>query len=80
MLERNISLKQGKGISWLLGRIKRGKEGKEKQYHLPFNIKALGKNIQWGKGESDRNFEEENQDLRNGDEQEYQVVGNFIHP
>ena len=24
-------------------------KGKGKQYHLPFNIKALGKNIKWGR-------------------------------
>ena len=27
-----------------------------KQYHLPFNIKGVGKNIKWGKGEGDGNF------------------------
>ena len=40
-----------------LGRIKRGKKTKGKHYHLPYNIKAGGKNIRWGSGE---NLEEEN--------------------
>ena len=36
------------------------KKGKGKQDLLPYNIKALGKNIKWGRG---RSFWEENQDL-----------------
>ena len=39
------------------------------KYHLPYNIMAVGKNIQRKKGEGDGNFGEE-----------YQVVWNFIHP
>ena len=31
-------------------------------------------------GEGDGNIGEENQDFRNGGWEEYQVVGNFIHP
>ena len=31
-----------KNITW--------KKGKGKQYHLPYNIEAIGKNIYWGKG------------------------------
>ena len=31
-------------------------------------------------GKGDMNFGEEDQDIKNGDEEEYQVVGNFIHP
>ena len=42
------------------------------------NIKAIGKNIKWGKG--DGNVGEENKDKINGDGEEYQVVGSFIHP
>ena len=31
-------------------------------------------------GEGDGNFGEEKQDFKNGGWEEYQVVGNFIHP
>ena len=37
-----------------------GKKGKGKQCHLPYNIKAVGKNIKWVKGEGDQNFGGEN--------------------
>ena len=43
-------------------------EKKEKQY-LPYNIKAVGKNIKWGREQRDGKFAEE-----------YKVVRNFIHP
>ena len=33
------------------GKYYHGKEGKGKHYHLPFNIKAVGKNIKWGRAE-----------------------------
>ena len=33
-----------------------GKKGKRKQYHLPYNIKAVGKNFKWGRGEGNGNF------------------------
>ena len=39
------------------------KKGKGNQYHLSYNIEAIGKNIKWGKGE-DANFGEENQYLK----------------
>ena len=39
-----------------MGKMVKGK----KQYHLPYDIKAAGKNIKRGKG--DRSFGEENQD------------------
>ena len=39
---------EGKGISSLLGNIKSWKMGNEKQFPLPFNIKAVGKNIKFG--------------------------------
>ena len=39
-----------RGISWLWGRIKRGKKGRGKQYNLSYNIKPVAKNIKWGKG------------------------------
>ena len=32
-------------------KIKHGKKGKVNQYHLPYNIEAVGKNIKWGKGD-----------------------------
>ena len=35
------------------------KKGKGKQYHLPFNIMAVGK------GEGDENFGKENKDFKN---------------
>ena len=41
--------------------IVRGKKGKGKQYHLPFTIEAVGKNIKLGRGEVDGNFGEQNQ-------------------
>ena len=34
---------------------------KGKQYHLPYNIQAVGKNIKWGRG---REFWEEYKDFR----------------
>ena len=59
--------------------IKREKKSKEKRYHLPYDIEAVGKNIKWGKG--GRNFYEGNIDIdKNGGGAEYQAVGNFIHP
>ena len=45
-----------------------------------FDIKALGKNIEWGKEEGDENFLEENKDLENWGGEDYQVEGNYIHP
>ena len=32
----------GKNIAWK-------KNGKGKQYHLPYNIEAVGRNIKWGR-------------------------------
>ena len=63
----------GKNITW--------NNGKAKQYHLSFNIRDVGKDIKCGRGDWNGNFREENQELtKNGDREEYQVVGNFIHP
>ena len=45
-------------------RIKRGKKGIRKQYHLPYNINAVGKNIKWGRGEGVGNYGEENQKFK----------------
>ena len=66
----------GKGISCMSG--KKGKA--EEVYHLVYNIKAVEKNIQWGRGEGKGNFGEENQDLENGGGSNYLVVWNFINP
>ena len=46
---------------WLWRRIWCGKKGKGKQYHLSYNIKAVGKDIKWGKGERHKICGEENQ-------------------
>ena len=55
---RISSCEERKGISCLWGRIT-WKKGKRKQ---GYNIKAVGKNVKWGRGEGDGNFGEENQD------------------
>ena len=47
---RISSCKEGKVISWLSVRIRRGREVKEKQFHPSFNIEAVGKNIKWETG------------------------------
>ena len=39
----------GKNIMW--------KEGKGKQYHIPYNVKAVGKNIKLGREEGDGDWE-----------------------
>ena len=36
-----------------------GKKRKGKQYHLPYNIESVGKNIKLERGEEDGNFPEE---------------------
>ena len=77
LLVMNIKLcRGGKGISWPWGRRLSGKKGKGQQYHhLVFcNIKAVGKNIK------DENSRDENKILKNVGGEEYQVVGNFLHP
>ena len=38
------------------------------------------KNIKWGSGADDGYFGEENQDIKKWGGEEYQVVGNYIHP
>ena len=45
----------GKNITWKKG----------KQHHLPYDIKAVGKNIKCGRGEESVNFGEENKDFKN---------------
>ena len=50
-------------ILWLWGRI-HGKKGKAKQYHFPYYIEGVGKNIKLGREEEYENLWEENQDLK----------------
>ena len=54
------------------------KNEKGKQYH-PYNIWVVGKNIKWGRGEGDGNFEKKMK-IKSGVGEEYQVVWNFIQP
>ena len=56
------------------------KRERGKQYHLPYNIEGVGKKIKWRKEDEHRNFGKENQDLKTWGGEEYQVIGNFIHP
>ena len=69
------SCEEGKWISWQLWEENTWKKGK--QYHLPYNIKAVGKNIKWGRR---RKFGEESENLKNVGGEEYRVIGNYIHP
>ena len=39
------------------------KKGKGKKYRLPYDKKAVGKNIMWARGNGDGNFWEQNQDF-----------------
>ena len=48
------------------------------QYHLPFDIKAVGENIKWGRGERELKFEEKNSSHLKKVGEEYKVVGNII--
>ena len=50
------------------------------QYHLSYNIEAVGKNIKYGRGERNGNFGEENQALKRRGGEEYQVVGTLYTP
>ena len=51
---------------------------KGKQYHLPFNIKAVGKNTKLGKGKGTDNSGKKIEILKNRGGEEYRNVGNFI--
>ena len=61
------------------GRILHSKRGKEKQHQLLYNILAVGKNIKRGRGLKflgrKSRFKK-----KNGGREEYEVVGNYIHP
>ena len=57
------------------------KKGEGKQYHLPYDIKAVCKNIKWGRAEGDRNFVEKNQDLKkNGVGKNIKLKGTLYIP
>ena len=53
------------------------KKGKGNQYHLP---EAVGNNIDWGRGEENRNFREENQDLKKGVGKKIKLYGTLYTP
>ena len=57
-----------------------GKNITRKGRSLPYDIKAVGKNIKWGGGEWDGNFGKKIKIKKNGGGEENQVVGNFIQP
>ena len=61
-----------KNITW--------KKGRGEQYHLPHNIKAVGKNIKKGTEEEDENVWEENQDIKKWGWGKISSCRNFIHP
>ena len=42
------------------------KKAKGKQYHLPYDIKDVGKNIKWERWEGGLKLGEENQALKHG--------------
>ena len=65
MLGKNIKLLRKEGNIIVLEKNITWKKGKEKQYHLPYNIKAVEKNIKWLREEGDGNFGEENRDFKN---------------
>ena len=66
LLGGESKVRWGRIKSWEEGRVYHGKiitwkRGKEKQYHLAYNIKAVGK---WGRGEGDGNLVTENQSVK----------------
>ena len=58
----------GKNITWKIQ-----KRGQGKQYHLHYNIEAVGNNIKGGRGEEHGKRED-----NFGCGEKYQVVGKFI--
>ena len=64
LLGKNIKSWRGEGKSWLLKKNITLKKRKGNIYHLPYNIKAVGKKIKWERGERDKNLGEENQVLK----------------
>ena len=78
---RISSCEEGKGISWLFRRIygKMGM-GKWKQYHLLFNIEAVGGKISsWAEGK-ETILGKTIKILKNVPGEEYQVLGKPIQP
>ena len=63
-----------------MGKNITSKKGKSKQYHLPFDIKAVGKYIKRGRGEGGLKIRRRKSRLKNWGWEKNQVVGNFIHP
>ena len=62
------------------GKIQREKKVKRKQYNLPYDIKAVGKNIKGGRGEGDGNLGKKIKiQKRVGVGEKYKIEGNFIH-
>ena len=55
------------------------KKGKWEQYDLPFNIKAVGNIIKWGREEGALNGWGRKSRLQKGVGEEYPVIGNYIH-
>ena len=55
-----------KNITW--------KKGKGKQFHLPYNNKAFGKNINWGRGR--KFWGRKIKIFENGGGEKYEAVGN----
>ena len=49
-IRRCINFIKSNGKEYQVMRILKRKKGKGKQYHLPYNIEAIGKNIKNGRG------------------------------
>ena len=78
---RISSCEEGMGISRLWGRILR--EARDSNVLLPLILRLLlllGRKLSGETGKKACKFEKENQDLQNGGGEEYQVLGNYIHP
>ena len=56
------------------------KHRKGKQYHLPYDIKAVGKNTKWGRGKGGLNLTRNSRLKKKSGGEEYQVEENFIRP
>ena len=78
---RISSCEEGMGISRLWGRILR--ETRESNVFLPLILRLLlllGRKLSGETGKEACKYEKENHDLKNGGGEEYQVLGNYIHP
>ena len=73
LLGKNIKLWRVEGNIMGVGKNIAWKKGQGKQYCLSYIIGVVGKYIEWAKGKG-------MQILKNMGGEEYQVVGNFIHP